>query len=357
MNRIYTLIGAFASVLFVNQTIAQTATTITSVALPQAGYTYNLISDTTAADLPTFTVTAGSGTAQTWNYSAAFANTYGESTAFVAPAGNPGASSFPNATIAADQGGGSWAYFIGNASGLYIDGAQATISGGTATIDFMPNEVLIPVPFTYSNTAVQNNYAATFTLTVSGQAATIKHRAKRTIKADAFGALTTPAGSYSNTLRLNTYETTSDSIFLFGGSFFLQAQYDTTTTYTWLQNTQASELMTISKDKTGAVTKAQYLQSVTTGINTFKHAEFASCLYPNPTNTVSYLNYENTNSSKVSASIYDLTGKEIVSILNNEQQAAGKHSLTIDVSNLQAGLYLVELTINGATKTIKLSVL
>ncbi|HEX7414207.1 MAG TPA: T9SS type A sorting domain-containing protein, partial [Bacteroidia bacterium] len=251
--------------------------------------------------------------------------------------------------------------FISGSTGLFVDGADAIITGTTtAIVDYVPNETLIPVPYTYTSTAVNNAYAATFMLTLSGIPATVHHRANRTIIADAFGSLTTPAGTYSNTLRLKTHEITSDSIFVMGTNQAAYNQYDTTTTYTWLQNTQDAQLLIISMDKTNPiVTKASYLQSFgIAGINTIKHTELSTNLYPNPTSGVTYLSYENQTSSNVSASIFDITGRQVATLINNQQQTAGKQILTVDVNTLQLplGLYMVQLTINGATKTLKLNV-
>ncbi|MFI5141437.1 MAG: T9SS type A sorting domain-containing protein, partial [Bacteroidia bacterium] len=342
-----------ATLALSNAALAQT--TITSAVMPQVGYTYNQMADTAAADRITFTVSPGSSSAQSWDYSTLFANTYAATTSFVAPGGNPGASSFPNSTLASSQGGGTWAYFKTGASGLLVDGANAVIQGNTAIVDYVPDEILIPTPFTYSNT-VNNVYGATFTLTVSSFPATVHHRANRTITADAFGTLKTPAGTYNNVLRVKTYEITSDSVFV--GVSNVQNQYDTTTTYNWVQNTADAMLMEIDINKSGAVTKAQYLQSFSNAINNIKHIDLATNLYPNPASAFTTLTYENATTAKVSASIFDVTGRQVATLLNNQEQAAGKQTLAIDVTNLQLpkGLYMVQLTVNAATKTLKLNI-
>ena len=355
MNKFYISVSLMASLLLANKGLAQSAITLSSTYLPQAGYSYNMSTDTASGDMPSITVNAGSSTTQNWNYASVFNNVYGTSTSFVTPAGNPGAASFPNSNLASDQGGGNWAYFISGSTGLLLDGVDATIQGSPAIIDFNPNPFQIPTPFTIGG-SVTSNYTATFTITVSGQTATVKHRAHRTINADAFGSLTTPTATYSNTLRVKTYETTSDSAFIAGGTFFVQAQYDTTTNYSWYQNAQNAIVMSIDQKTSGAATKAQYLQTFTNGINTIKQADFAATLYPNPAGAVTYLNYENATSSKVSANLFDITGRQVAALINNQQQAEGKQTLTIDATNLPRGLYLVQLTINGATKTLKLNV-
>ena len=51
--------------------------------------------------------------------------------------------------------------------------------------------------------------------------------------------------------------------------------------------------------------------------------------------------------------IYDILGKEIATILN-EEQSAGEHKLEFDASkyNLSSGVYFCELQINGGSTSI-----
>lgn len=359
MNKIYISISLLASVLMANQVKAQSAITLSSAYLPQAGYSYNMATDTTPGDLTSFTVSAGSATAQNWNYASLFGNVYGTTTSFVAPSGNPGASNFPNANLASDQGGGNWAYFISGSNGLYIDGAYVNAQGSNVALDLTPNSPQLPTPFTYHDSITVVS-TATGTTTYQGNQVLIKHRATRTVMSDAFGSLTTPTATYTNTLRVKTYEISSDSIFfvLFGSANYLQGIFDTTTNYSWYQNAQDAIVMSIDQNTAGNASKAQYLQTLTNGINSPKHTDFTANLYPNPASSVTYLYYENATESKVSAVIYDVTGKKITTVLNNQPQAAGKQTLTIPVSDLQLseGLYIVQLSINGTIKTFKLNI-
>ena len=354
MKKIYISLSLVSAMLLANKSMAQI--TLSSTYLPQVNYTYNMAADTTPADMPTFTVSAGSASAQTWDYSQGFNNIYGAATSFVAPGSNPGASNFPASNLASDQGGGSWGYLISGSNGLFIDGAEVTAQGVTADLDFMPNAPQLPTPFTFGNTTTVT-YTATGNTTFGGIIpVVINHHAVRTVTADAFGSITTPTGTYSNTLRVMTYEISYDSISVSGTNQF--NRYDTTTNYSWYQNSPDALVMSIDQNTKGATTKVQYLQTFSNAINTIKRNELATNLYPNPASTFAYLSYENTTSAKVSASIFDMTGKQVAVILNNQQQIAGKQTLAIDVNNLQLaqGLYMVQLTINGATKTLKLNV-
>lgn len=341
MKKIYISVSLLASVALSNHATAQT--TITAAALPQVGFIYNMISDTAkATDLPSFTVTAGSSSAQTWDYSALFNNIYTDPAAFVTPAGHPGASSFSTANMAANQNG-SWVYFSSTATGLFVEGVDVVITGTTTAImNFNPFETLIPVPYTYSNTT-NNVYAAISNVTVSGIPATIHHRANRTITADAFGSLTTPAGTYSNTLRLNTHEITSDSTFVMGAFQAAYSRWDTTTTYTWMQDAADAKLMEISMDKTNpVVTKAQYLESLQfAGIQQVTSSNNQVTIYPNPAKDI--INVEGLMQNAASQiTITDMLGNAVYHSMDNTQ-----HTM-INVAGLAEGVYNISIISNEA---------
>jgi hypothetical protein len=360
MKKNYISLSVAITLAFASKGFAQAAITLSSTYLPQVGSTYNMVADSMPADMAAFTVSAGSSTAQTWSYTTGFNTTYNAAESFVAPTGNPGAASFPSATLASNQGSGTWGYLTNASNGLYLIGADVTASGVAVAIPFSPSAPEIPTPFTYGNTTGLVVYTGTASATVSGIPVVIKHRAFRTVTADAFGTITTPAGTYSNTLRIYTHETYSDSIFtnVLGSLSFYEALYDTTINYRWYQNATNALVVSLDQKTSGATKDIQYLQGSTAGINTVKQSVLSTNLYPNPTSGITYLSYENQSSANVNASIYDITGRQVATLVNNQPQAAGKQVLTIDVNNLQLpqGLYMVQLTVNGAMKTIKLNV-
>ncbi|MGZ3862534.1 MAG: T9SS type A sorting domain-containing protein [Bacteroidia bacterium] len=354
MKKIYKSLSVMAFVAAGGSALAQ-APTLSSIVVPQVGYTYTAAADTTPADMPSFTVTAGSASAQTWNYTSQFATVYADVTAFVAPGSNPGASNFPSSNLAFAINSTDWAYMVGNSSGLFVDGAYVTIQGSPAAVDYNPNPTQIPVPFTYGSTPVVNTYTATFNVTVSGIPATVNHRGTRTITADAFGSLTTPTATYPNTLRVKIHEVTSDSIYAFG--MFQTAQYDSTDNYTWVQNTVNAQVMEIDLDKTGACTKASYQQSFSNGVATINAPSAGLSLYPNPASDVTYFTYENKTTGMVNIQLMDVTGKQ-VAVIVNEQQAIGKQNVAINLAalHLPKGMYFVQLNSNNVLQTKKLTI-
>ncbi len=333
--------------------------TLTSAVIPQVGYTYNMIADTDAVDLPTFTVSAGSGTAQTWNYTAEFNNVYGEATAFVSPSGGAGSSNFPNATVAVQQPNGTdWLYFLSTGNGFYIDGAYITQQGTQVAVNLSPPSLFIPINATlgFTNNAMS---MATFTAVVQGNTFQVRHSADRTVTADAYGSLTTPTATYPSTLRLKTFEAVIDSIFVdvLGTWNYFTSQTDSTTTYAWVQNSNDALVMQLDLDKANNPTKASYLQSFSFGINQIDQNGKASNLFPNPSNDISYLTYTNETSGNVSLQMFDMNGRLVGNLLN-EDQAIGKQKVRINVESLHLpkGLYFLQLKNSTGTQNIKFSV-
>jgi hypothetical protein len=68
-------------------------------------------------------------------------------------------------------------------------------------------------------------------------------------------------------------------------------------------------------------------------------------VYPNPTNT-GFVTIKSNQMGAVQAQVFDLLGKEVINTaVNNER---------LNVSNLNAGVYVVKLTQNKNTSTKKL---
>ena len=70
--------------------------------------------------------------------------------------------------------------------------------------------------------------------------------------------------------------------------------------------------------------------------------------YPNPFNPNTVIRWQLATVSLVKISIYDVLGREIATILN-EEQSTGEHEIEFDASkyNLSSGVYFCELKING----------
>lgn len=76
---------------------------------------------------------------------------------------------------------------------------------------------------------------------------------------------------------------------------------------------------------------------------------------PNPSNGLVTVAYTLLNTSNVSLTLTDLSGK-VIATQNEGTKNTGVNKLTFDVSSLDAGVYFYSVTINGATATKKLVV-
>ena len=64
--------------------------------------------------------------------------------------------------------------------------------------------------------------------------------------------------------------------------------------------------------------------------------------YPNPFNPTTTIKYSIPNSDYVTLKIYNVLGKEITTLVNNNQ-SAGNYEINFDASNLTSGIYIYQL--------------
>ena len=65
--------------------------------------------------------------------------------------------------------------------------------------------------------------------------------------------------------------------------------------------------------------------------------------YPNPFNPSTIIRYELANRSNVTLAVYDVIGRKVAVLINNQQLAAGNHEVRFDAAGLASGLYLYRL--------------
>ena len=67
--------------------------------------------------------------------------------------------------------------------------------------------------------------------------------------------------------------------------------------------------------------------------------------FPNPFNPITIIRYELPKSEFVSLKIYDILGKEVKTLVN-ENKNAGRYEVTLNASNLASGFYIYKLSTN-----------
>ncbi|NCS90477.1 MAG: T9SS type A sorting domain-containing protein [Ignavibacteria bacterium] len=74
--------------------------------------------------------------------------------------------------------------------------------------------------------------------------------------------------------------------------------------------------------------------------------------YPNPFNSRTKINFNLFKSAFVSVKVYNMLGQE-TAVLDYGYRQAGNHSVSFEATNLPSGTYLINLSTDGQTKTIK----
>ncbi len=79
-------------------------------------------------------------------------------------------------------------------------------------------------------------------------------------------------------------------------------------------------------------------------------------VYPNPFNSSTSLTYTLPEASRVEVAVFDLIGRQVVSILQ-DQKHAGFHTISIDGTELSSGVYIVQIQANERISKRKLTLI
>ncbi|MDX2002006.1 MAG: T9SS type A sorting domain-containing protein [Chitinophagales bacterium] len=154
------------------------------------------------------------------------------------------------------------------------------------------------------------------------------------------GTTTDSIGLYNVDLIITAYLSTGDSLQvnsrLGGVSMFVNVVAPSTT-------------CPATQDTTGARETASCRVSPYTSIKELS-ADIASMdVVPNPMNGNGTIELTMQREAKASIEVFDLLGKKVAVVLNNEQVYAGNTRYNLNLSDASNGIYFVKLTINGAS--------
>lgn len=77
-------------------------------------------------------------------------------------------------------------------------------------------------------------------------------------------------------------------------------------------------------------------------------------IYPKPSAGTSFVVYNLQSESVCSMKLFDITGKEAMTVFEGEHQSPGRYKAVADLSNLSPGVYFVKLSAGEATYVSKL---
>jgi len=79
--------------------------------------------------------------------------------------------------------------------------------------------------------------------------------------------------------------------------------------------------------------------------------------YPNPFNPSTIIEFQLPKSSIVSLVIYDIQGREVERLINNEMLPAAKHEISWTAQSLPSGIYFYRLMAGNYTETRRMMLL
>ena len=78
--------------------------------------------------------------------------------------------------------------------------------------------------------------------------------------------------------------------------------------------------------------------------------------FPNPFNPTTTINYQMPKKGQVTIKIYDILGREIATLVN-EEKTQGRYAISFDGSNLASGIYIYQIHVNDYFNSKKMILL
>lgn len=121
-----------------------------------------------------------------------------------------------------------------------------------------------------------------------------------------------------------------------------------------LATTPDYRLQDSSVAATGAsFTDSKFVGVIPSGINENKSEIGAVNIYPNPAADKASINVSLNKTGKVTITLFDMTGKAIVNVFTG-QMNAGLNTVTINTTELSAGIYFTKISSDNYSKTVKI---
>lgn len=340
--------------------VVQAQITITSTdILGLLGKTQILRSDTTGSVI----VNVGAaGASQTWDFRTQVINGENITAQSLLPQNTPFAAHFPQANfaykidfaaLAADT---VYSYYTVTPNAWTLLG-EVFDSQGTVSVDTL-NEQIFPLPLQFNQTW------STTTADSFGDPAVfafvVKTSSVETV--DAWGTIRLPFGDMS-CLRIRSDDALITALYM--GGVLLQSDTSTSITYSWITKSQGGVVGITSKDDetnpnfTNA-SSIVLLQATETAVDEHQATnemsdKFALAQnYPNPFNPSTQISFALPSAQKVTLKVFDLTGKEVTTLLQNEHRPAGVYELIFDAAALASGVYFYQLRAGEFIETKKM---
>jgi hypothetical protein len=289
------------------------------------------------------------GANQTWDFSTQSFSSVNPNV-FEACNSSNNCSTFPGTNLVFSTTGG-YMYYSASATAL----SNLGVAAGGLNIPYTNPEDIYRFPFTYGN-----SYTDTWAATVVNSGVTFYRSGIDSVSADGWGTLITPAGTFTNTLRLKRIMTYQDSTIVGTSSVIITYKE---TLYTWndlahkdiLYST--SSLVSTIQGSPSTSNSSTYVSgqsaSAPTGVASVSAAALGLQISPNPAHDRVKVALSLKAASNVAVSIMDVTGRAVYTS-QNDKLPAGNNEISIATQGFHAGLYLVRVMTENAISTSKL---
>lgn len=309
-----------------------------------------------------------SGANISWDFSQLQDDTISYEWAAQLPAESPFTDSFPDANVAfqfplQSSDVDNWLYYkyTDELEVLAYGGAALLTDTATANVDtfyYLLHEdpkLEIKAPFSYQE-EVTDQFKGTNYVKFQGQEFVQIRTGTTTLKADAYGTLITPAGTFTNVLRVRTQEDIVDE-------FMNIPTEQHNVRYSWYSPDQKYLLLqmdSIAQEQFGGSsfvsTSIGYRSgTVSTAIGDELSDELKLKVFPNPTTDLVQIEFELSEPETLQISVRNIIGQNLISLPT--QFASGKMQQYLNLSSISPGIYFIQIeTSRGiATKRIQLS--
>ncbi len=241
---------------------------------------------------------------------------------FLEPIETPYAASFPTANLASEVDGNVYAYMIMDDQKIEIIGIEGELiylgQAIQGKLEFTPGQSLIRFPATFGD-----NYTETITqfAQVPGSdvgfpqfdSVRLITTVDREVEIDAYGMMTTPAGTYETIRSTETEITSNEAFVLSSGVWNLlpPTDPDTTINFNWwaIDNNNGFPVVQLELDPATGDRQVTWLKEFSTSTNTNEAYSIEMEVYPNPGSA--YLNVEFPEPFSGNFEIFDMQGKQL----------------------------------------------
>jgi len=208
----------------------------------------------------------------------------------------------------------------------------------------------VPTKFLSYPFSLNSTYTTSYHANIIGPGFSGTQTGDMTVTADAWGTLITPAGTFTNVLRVHTHVV---EIVDYGA---LGIFHQTADQYIYMTPGIHYPIgSVIWGESEGSPYSGGTWSTAAVGINEMNAELYKLSVYPNPANEFASFSYTLSELSSVSVSVMDQTGR-IVQKSGEEKMQPGNHTFHVDAAILSNGIYFIQAIINDETASIRMLV-